>query len=161
VEIGVEATPLHSPLQFNREAQMPALTDPRREAFAWGLAEGLNRLQAYSQSGFKGKSEHAPDIARRMARRADIVARVDEIRREMDWSANADIATVINQLAWLVRKARKLDSVAALVAAKSMLSEVVKLKGKLGDARAELIDTTPPEPPMSKAEWIATYGRRE
>ena len=140
---------------------MPALTDPRREAFAWGLAEGLAPLHVYRQCGFKGASKDEARIARKMAARASVVARVEEIRQEMNWAATADVAMVINELAWLVRKARKLESAAALVAAKGMLSEVVKLKGKLRDAGAELVDTTPPEPPMSRAEWIATYGRGE
>jgi hypothetical protein len=139
---------------------MPALTDPRREAFAWGLAEGLAPLHAYRQCGFDGKSRNQAEIARNMANRASLVARVDEIRREMDWSANGDIATVINELAWLVRKARKLESAAGLAAAKSMLSEVARLQGKLGDIGAGPVDTTPPPPRMSKAEWIATYAAK-
>jgi hypothetical protein len=137
---------------------MPALTDPRREAFAWGLAEGLAPLHVYRQCGFKAKSRNQAATARNMAARASIVARVDEIRQAMNWAATADIAKVINELAWLVRKARTLESAAALVAAKGMLSEVAKLKGKLGDAGAEPVDTTPPAPPMSRAEWIATYA---
>ena len=135
---------------------MPALTDPRREAFAWGLAEGLAPLHVYRQCGFKAKNEAA--AARTMAARATTVARVDEIRHTMNWAATADIATVINELAWLVRKARNLGSAAALVAAKGILSEVIKLKSKLRDADTEPVDTTPPEPPMSRAEWIATYA---
>jgi hypothetical protein len=137
---------------------MPALTDPRREAFAWGLAEGLAPLHVYRQCGFKAKAKNEAAAARTMAARPSTVARVDEIRHTMNWAVTADIATVINELAWLVRKARNLGSAAALVAAKGMLSEVVKLKGTLRDAEAEPVDTTPPEPPMSRAEWIATYA---
>ena len=137
---------------------MPALTDPRREAFAWGLAEGLAPLHVHRQCGFKAEAKNEAATARTMAARPSMVARVDEIRHTMNWAANADIGSVINELAWLVRKARTLDSAAALVAAKGMLSEVVKLKGKLGDADAEPVDPTPAAPPMSRAEWIAAYA---
>jgi hypothetical protein len=142
---------------------MPVLNNPHREAFAWMLAEGLGRLDAYRRCGFKAKGKNASDSARRMAARASMAARIDEIRREMDWAASADIPAIINELAWLIRKARGMDTAAALTAAKGMLSEVVKLKGKLADAAdaPSPAAATPPEPPMSKADWIEAYVRKK
>lgn len=139
---------------------MPALKDPRREAFAWALAEGEAPLTAYHKCGYTGVGRNAPANARGVAKRATMVTRVEEIHREMNWSARADVGMVLNELAWLVRKASALGNAAGLMAAKNMLMDVVRLKDRIDAADAGAAFDTPPPPRMSREEWLATYVPR-
>jgi hypothetical protein len=140
---------------------MPALKNPRHETFAQSLAEDLSPVAAYRASGFNGKPRGASTTANRIAKRADVVKRVDELRQDMNWGATSDIPRIINELAWLVRRARTMDSPAALTAAKGILVEMARLMGRQGDTGAEFADPAPPEPPMSIAEWRAAYAPQE
>ena len=137
---------------------MPALNNPRWEAFAQGRANGLSLQDSYALAKYKAKPENILRSVKQIAAHADIKARILELQEEMNWGATSDIVVVINELALLARRARTMDTAASLVAARGILAEIAKLKGRLGPSDGGLVDNTPPEPPMSKAEWLATYA---
>jgi phage terminase small subunit len=74
---------------------MPVLASPRHERFAQALAAGTSRMEAYRLAGYK---IHASS-AGRLARRADVAARVQEITGRAAVKAEITAARVLRELA--------------------------------------------------------------
>jgi hypothetical protein len=75
---------------------MPALEDKRREKLAQGLASGLPPHAATKRAGY---SRQTGETMRRVAR-ADVRARVEEIKRER-LAAAADLKPVMTTEEWM------------------------------------------------------------
>jgi hypothetical protein len=56
---------------------MPILTNPKQEAFAQGLAQGLAKVEAYRQAGYKKPSD---PVASRLSRDVKVAARLKELQ---------------------------------------------------------------------------------
>ena len=126
------------------------------EALARALARGLSRNAAGAEARYARHSRRG----RERAARADIAARARELGEARQWGETREASEMIGALMRLAGKAGEMRTAAAMVAARGLLAEAAKLQGQLGDP-ADTFDSAPPEPPMSKAEWIATYGRKE
>ncbi len=126
------------------------------ETLARALARGLSRNAARAEARYARHSRRG----RERAARADIAARAGELRDARQWGETREVSEMIGALMRLAGKAGEMRTAAAMVAARGLLAEAAKLKGQLGDP-ADTFDSTPPEPPMSRAEWIAIYGRKE
>jgi hypothetical protein len=135
---------------------MPPLPVPHEEALARALAMGHSQCKASAEAGH---ARHWYRGAERAARPA-VVARAGELGDARQWGETREVSEMIGALMRLAGKAGEMRTAAAMVAARGLLAEAAKLKGQLGDP-ADTFDSAPPEPPMSKAEWIATYGRKE
>jgi len=138
---------------------MSPLPVPRQEAFARGLAMGLSQREAGADAGYYRDWKQA----RERAARPDIVARATALRDERHWDGTADVAPVINALMRLARKAGDMPTAAAMAAARGLLAEAAKLKGRLEDKIETPSEATPISPrflPLSDEDWVAKYGNR-
>ena len=64
------------------------------EAFARALLDGDTLLEAYRAAGFSGDKR----AAGRLARRADVRARIQELRADMTGPAKVTVGAVLNEL---------------------------------------------------------------
>jgi phage terminase small subunit len=71
---------------------MPALKDPKHEAFAQQLARGLNQTDAYTAAGYKAKLASAKVNASRLLTNANIQARVSELQAKGAEKAIASVS---------------------------------------------------------------------
>jgi phage terminase small subunit len=84
---------------------MPALSNPRHERFAQGLAKGLSADEAYQEAGFTANRGNAS----RLKANESVEARVREILGKAEERAEIDIARTLKELVRLgtsdIRKA--------------------------------------------------------
>ncbi len=132
---------------------MPPLANPRREKYARGRAHGMTQRAAYRNAGYSVKSTNYEHVDKAPA----VKQRVEELKDEIHWGETRDVAPVINELMRLAKEVVKLGTVPAIVAARALLAEAGKLKGRLED-RPDFMDSDTVEPPMTHAEWLATYA---
>jgi hypothetical protein len=102
---------------------MPKLSNPRHEAFALATASGAPLRDAYEDAGFSGGIAQAC----RLARREEIAARVEELRREQADLDEARPTSVIVSLVRMARVAEGLNSAAGLREARLTLLEAQRL----------------------------------
>ena len=138
---------------------MPALSVPRQEALARALAKRLSLTTAAAEAGYARNWKQA----RERAAAPHIVARVTELCDELHQDETSDVGPVINALMRLARKAGDMPTAAAMVAARGLLAEAAKLKGRLED-RVERPDIVQEDItrylPLSDEHWLAKYGHR-
>ncbi len=132
---------------------MPPLTRKGWEKYARGRALGMTQSAAYINAGYSEKTGNVQHVAKH----PDVMRRVEELKDEFLWGETPDVAPVVNELMRLAREAARVGTVPAMVAARGLLAEAGKLKGRLAQ-RPDVFDSEPFEPPMSKAEWRATYA---
>jgi hypothetical protein len=133
---------------------MPVLDNARHETFAQHRARGMS----LTQSAIAADYEKLGGSLSKTARSAPFLARVEEIKRTLDWGATRDLAPVINELALAataaIKKAIDKDLVAWLKAAGELLKIVADLKQRLPpDPEPE----EPAEAPMTSEEWARTF----
>jgi len=130
------------------------LEDKRREALAQRLAEDVPFRQASKQAGYVHGWKAR---ALQRTKRADVVARVAEIRRAKALEA-ADLTPMVNALMAAAKDAQDKpeQTPATLTAIRKLLVEAARLKG-----------LAPPPPPlqpvqprrrMTDEEWMATFA---
>ncbi len=132
------------------------LPDRRLEAFARALARGLSPTKACIEAGYNEHGKKA--IAR--SEKAEVVARKDEIIAQRIGSATRDVGPIIDELVLTALAARKLNSGAALAAARGLLAEAARLKQLLPPTPEESQNArfVPPEPVMDHAAWMARFA---
>jgi hypothetical protein len=135
---------------------MPPLPRKGWEKYARGRALGMTQRAAYMNAGYSEKTGNVEHVAKH----PDVMRRVEELKDEFHWGETPDVAPVINELMRLARDAAKVGTVPAMVAARGLLAEAGKLKGRLAE-RPDIFDAEPVEPPMSKADWVATYVTKQ
>jgi hypothetical protein len=64
---------------------MPQLPNPKHDAFAYALAKGMSKVDAYVHAGYND----SPPSATRLSQKPEVVQRVQEIRAEMMGAAKA------------------------------------------------------------------------
>jgi hypothetical protein len=127
---------------------MPKLSNPRYEAFALATATGAPLLDAYEDAGFQGELNHAC----RLARRDEIIARVDELRREQADLDEARTTSVIVALVRIARAAEGLKSAAGIREARLTLLEAQRLHVAQAKDRQDVRLTV-----MDDDEWDAAF----
>jgi hypothetical protein len=110
---------------------MPKLSNCRYEAFAQAIASGAPLRESYEDAGFHGDLSHAC----RLARRGEVVARVDELRREQADLDEARPTSVIVALVRMARAAEGLKTAAGVREARETLLEAQRLHAAQIDAR--------------------------
>jgi hypothetical protein len=123
---------------------MPKLSNPRYEAFALATASGAPLRDAYEDAGFRG------DIARacRLARRQEVAARVDELRRDQADLDEARPTSVIAALVRMARAAESLNTAAGVREARLTLLEAQRLYVDQANSRRDVRLTS-----MDDDEW--------
>jgi hypothetical protein len=127
---------------------MPKLSNPRYEAFALAAASGAALSDAYEDAGFRGERSHAW----RLARRGEVLARVDELRKEQADLDEARPTSVIVALVRMARAAEELKTAAGVREARLTLLEAQRLHAAQVHAREEARLTV-----MDDEEWDATF----
>ena len=137
---------------------MPTLPDPRQEAFARALPMGRPSGAARAKAGYTRGWKNT----RARAEMPAIAARVTELREDLQGGEISDVAPVITALMRLAKKAGDMSTPAAMAAARGLLAEAAKLKGRLED-KGERPDIVPEDVsrylPLSDEDWMAKYGR--
>jgi hypothetical protein len=127
---------------------MPKLSNPRYEAFALATASGAPLRDAYEDAGFHGERSHAW----RLARRGEVLARVDELRREQADLDEARPTSVIIALVRMARAAENLNTAAGVREARLTLLEAQRLHIAQTNARQDVRLTL-----MDDDEWDAAF----
>jgi len=130
---------------------MPALPNPRHEAFARGRAEGL----CVRAAGLKGDYHNCGGFLKRKEAQEPFQTRIAELRETLGLGETRDIRQVIDQLGIAARKALAQDSLAALKIGGELLKAVADLKRRL-PPDAEPFERE--EPPMTPEEWMKTFN---
>lgn len=133
---------------------MPRLMTAKQEALARGLTDGLHVREAAALADM--------DLAwaRKLAKRADVRARVAELKRPR-------LEDVTRQLGEIAASAVAFKSAAGLAAARAALMDMARLNGLgSGDAgettnSAAVRMAWADKPPMTEAEWFAKYAPKQ
>lgn len=127
---------------------MPKMKNPRCEAFALAAASGAPLSDAYEDAGFRG----GPASAVRLARRADIRSRVDELRRDQADLDEARPTAVIVALVRMARQAERLETVAGIREARLTLLQAQRMHQAQTKAREDARLTL-----LDDEEWDAIF----
>lgn len=92
---------------------MPALENPKHEAFARALAKGKSQIEAYTEAGYKPDEPHAS----RLASNGKVAARVEELLEKAAEKAVVTVETIAVELEEARALALKEGQSAAAVAA--------------------------------------------
>ena len=127
---------------------MPILANTKHEIFAQGLAEGKTADAAYSDAGYRPDRSHAA----RLAANGRIVARVVELRGELDKASQLDRKWVLTKL---MENAERSLQVGAGNVANRALELLGKHLGMFEDApkQAEQMQLIPPDNPVVRPDW--------
>ena len=112
---------------------MPALPNPRHEAFAQARARGARLEDAYEDAGFAPGNRHAA----RLFNQDKIAERIAELRVERLDSSGADPAEVIEALLRMAKTLEDLKTPASLKEAKDHLLEAYRLRCATHDERSQ------------------------
>jgi len=127
---------------------MAKLENARREAFAQARATGATVVEASRAAGYVVKNCDGGRVARNPA----VMARVAEIQQAAIGETR-DLPVLISKMVAMADAAAELGSAAGMREAKALLVEAARLKGLLPPSPAR-----PPQPPMSRAEWMARFA---
>ena len=123
---------------------MPALANPRHEAFAQelfkGIAEGRSQAASYSAAGYtQNPNAAAADACRLLKASHYIIARVRELQQQTARKTKVTVESVVDELDTARAIAEKNEQASAMVQATSMKAKVCGLfvekteVGKPGD----------------------------
>jgi len=104
---------------------MPALSNPKHERFAQGLAKGLSQSDAYEEAGYNPSRS----AAARLAADVNICERVAEIQERAATRAEITVASITERLLAIATKAEKSADAPMLQAARASLMDAAKLNG--------------------------------
>lgn len=102
---------------------MPALTDPKHEAFVHFIIKGETQARAYVLAGFKQNDSNCS----RLFRREDVQARIAELQEAAAKKAVKTAADIIDQLGEDRDFARQLEAPAAAISATMGQAKVLGL----------------------------------
>lgn len=142
---------------------MAALKNPKHEALAQGVAAGISKKEALKGAGYASSSGNWA-----IFRRAEVKARMEEIREAANWGAGLDQAS--QKLAELARRSADLGTAVGLLGAGKLVVEIAKRRERLDAATprpATPLEAPAPEmapvfiplPQLSVEEWNSKYGR--
>lgn len=140
---------------------MPALNNPRHEALAKALSRGVSVREATIEVGLSPR--HVGRILA-LSSREDFDARVAELREAAEWGEDLALKPIHDQALKLANAAAKLESAAAMMAAKALLAEAARIRQSLPRRTpppAVLLAPpaqSPARPVLSKEEWLAAFA---
>lgn len=102
---------------------MPALSNPKHELFAQGLAKGKSQAQAYTDAGYGGDET----AACRLARNVKVLARSTELLERAAVRTEITVADIARQLDEDRAFARDLSQAAAAISATMGKAKVLGL----------------------------------
>ena len=105
---------------------MPALENPKHEAFCQARHKGMTKDQAYKDAGYKPSRT----AAHRLSTNVNIVARLKELQQKTAVNHEVTVDTIAAELDLAIQFARKYKHTAAMVAA---INSKAKLFGLMTD----------------------------
>ena len=134
---------------------MAARTNPRREAFAQCMAEGLDIVEAGRKAGFKDLKGNIYKVANDER----VQAKIEKLRGNIEWSGTRSVAPLLEMLRIEVAEAATLKTAAGKRVVLDMISKAADLKLRL-----------PPDPvpesekprsvTLSVEEWSRQFSPR-
>lgn len=133
---------------------MPCLTNPRHEAFAAALAQGMTADAAYVEAGYKADRGHAS----RLAAKGNIQERVAQIQAKAAIRVEMTAADIVEQLSEDRKFARSLGQSRAAIAATMGQAKVLGLITDKVEAKVDDKRTVPTHQDVaaSKRDWRPT-----
>lgn len=108
---------------------MPALTNPRHERFAQGLAKGKTQAEAYAEAGYKPSEPNAS----RLTSNEKVQARLAELQERAAVRTEITVAGITDRLLKIAAKGEKSSDAPMLQAARASLMDAAKLNGLIVD----------------------------
>jgi hypothetical protein len=137
---------------------MPVLDFERHELVAQGVARGLAVDRAARVAGYEGG---ASGSLYQRVKKADFKARVEEIKKTLDWGATRNLGPVIDELAAAAKSAlaKALDdnagSAAWLKAGGELMKIIGEMKGRLPPD--QVFEVKAPKVTLTSEEWARKY----
>jgi hypothetical protein len=125
---------------------MPALENPRYEAFAKARARGARLDDAYEDAGFVLSKGHAS----RLARRPEVADRIAELRRLRNEAEDVSPHRVIAGLLRMAKAGEASENAALMKEARLALLDAARLHGVVEQARQQ-----------DQADIMDEYGAQE
>lgn len=108
---------------------MPALTNPRHERFAQGLAKGKTQAEAYADAGYKPSESNASTLRSNQK----VQARLAELQERAAFRTEITVASITDRLLAIAAKAEQSTDAPMLQAARASLMDAAKLNGLIVD----------------------------
>lgn len=108
---------------------MPALTNPRHERFAQGLAKGKTQAEAYADAGYKPSEPNAS----RLTSNEKVQARLAELQERAAVRTEITVAGITERLLKIATKGEGSNDAPMLQAARASLMDAAKLNGLIVD----------------------------
>lgn len=108
---------------------MPALTNPRHERFAQGLAKGKTQAEAYADAGYKPSEPNAS----RLTSNEKVQARLAELQERAAVRTEITVAGITERLLKIATKGEESNDAPMLQAARASLMDAAKLNGLIVD----------------------------
>lgn len=108
---------------------MPALTNPRHERFAQGLAKGKTQAEAYADAGYKPSEPNAS----RLTSNEKVQARLAELQERAAVRTEITVAGITDRLLKIAAKGEESSDAPMLQAARASLMDAAKLNGLIVD----------------------------
>jgi hypothetical protein len=106
---------------------MTVLDNPRHEAFAQARARGVPIDDAFEDAGYTPDRSHA----RRLVKRADVAARIAQLRAERAQALDTSPQGLIASLMRLARASEGLNSASGMREARFFLMETARLNAQI------------------------------
>jgi phage terminase small subunit len=116
---------------------MPALTNPRHELFAQGIAKGKGQTEAYRDAGYTGNTP--TECASRLLTKANVAARVRELQERAAQRVVISVESVTESLLRIAKQAEALQEASGLAVARAAHMDAAKLNGLIVD-KAETVN---------------------
>lgn len=131
---------------------MPALTNPKHERFAQGLAKGMTQSEAYAEAGYAPSEPNAC----RLTSNDKIQARLAELQERAAIRTEITVASITERLLKIAEKGEKSADAPLLAVGRAALMDAAKLNGLIVDRSAvaqttleDLLDGLPPREPSA------------
>ena len=134
---------------------MPALSNPRHEAFAHARARGASAAAAYREAFGVASSNTS-----RLSRDENVQARLEELKAERALMERVELTAVTRSLLQIADTAGAMTSAAGLAVARAALMDVARLNGaapaRNPEAAPAVVTAFPEE--LSEEEWLRLYA---
>lgn len=124
------------------------------EHFARGVVRGVEPKQASREAGYSKSRCNKGRVEDRL--KTEAYLKMEQKVREEDARTLTEVEPIIHKLIEAAAKAGSLDSAAGYSAMRGLLAEAARLQLRVDISL--LLPPSPPEPEMTREEWLAEYG---